>query len=137
MPGGSTTSLRRILCTHCNLPLEVDQAAKSVNCRHCHKRVITEALTVKDYVAVRRFHTANRMRITKKGIVFAAVRADDLEVEGVLEGDVLALGTIRLGKHAKVKGNIRARRLEIAVGATLVGDVMVGPDCVPELEALD
>lgn len=136
MPVGSTPSLRHILCTHCNLPLEVDRAAKSVSCRHCHKRVITEALTVKDYVAVRRFHTANRMRITKKGIVFASVRADDLQVEGVLEGEVLALGAIRLSKHAKVKGKIRARRLEMAVGATLVGEVRIGPDCVPELDNL-
>jgi len=137
MPGGSSTTRRRILCTHCSLVLEVDEAAKSVNCKHCHKRVITEALTVKDYVAVRKFHTANRMRITKKGIVYASVKADDLEVDGVLEGDVLAMHGIRLTKRAKVKGNLRGQTLAVQLGATLVGDVRIGPDCVPELDALD
>ena len=132
MPGGSSTTRRRILCTHCSLVLEVDEAAKSVSCSHCHKRVITEALTVKDYVAVRKFHTANRMRITKKGIVYASVKADDLEVDGVLEGDVLAMHGIRLTKRAKVKGDLRGRTLEVQPGATLVGEVRIGPDCVPE-----
>lgn len=136
LPNGSTSARRRILCTHCALPLEVDEAAKSVNCRHCHKRVITEALTVKDYVAVRRFNTANRMHITKKGIVFASVRADDLEVDGVLEGNVLSLGAIHLGKRARVKGDLRGLRLSVELGAALVGDVRIGPDQVPELDAL-
>ena len=117
--------------------LEVDVGAKSVNCRHCHKRVITEELTVKDYVAVRRFETANRMIITKKGIVYAAVRADHLEVDGVLEGSALALGTIRLTKRARVKGPLRGLALAVDVGATLVGDVRIGPDEVPELARLD
>jgi hypothetical protein len=97
MAGASPPDKRRILCVHCSRPLEVDVGAKSVNCRHCHKRVITEALTVKDYVAVRRFETANRLHITKKGIVYAAVRADDLVVDGVLEGSALALG----GRHLR------------------------------------
>lgn len=136
MPRGSASTQRRILCTHCSLVLEVDEAAKSVNCRHCHKRVITESLTVKDYVAVRKFHTANGMRITKKGIVYASVRADDLEVDGVLEGDALAMNGIRLTKRAKVKGNLRARTLSIQPGASFVGEMRIGPDCVPELDVL-
>ncbi len=137
MPGGSTPTRRRILCTHCSLVLEVDEAAKSVSCRHCYKRVVTEALIVKNYVAVRKFHTANRMRITKKGIVYAAVKADDLEIDGVLEGDALAMRGIRLTKRARVKGNLRGRTLVVQPGASLVGDVRIGPDCVPETAALE
>ena len=131
-----TPTLRRTLCTHCDRLLELDTKAKSVSCPHCHKRVITEALDVKDYVAVRRFHTANRMRITKKGIVYASVRADDLVVEGVLEGAGFALGTIRLGAKARVKADLRASRLSVARGATLEGDVRIGPRQVPEQDVL-
>ncbi len=127
---------RRTLCTHCDAPLDVDAEAKSVSCPHCHQRVITEALTVKEYVAVRRFHTANRMRITKKGLVYATVRADELEIEGTLEGGAFAMGKIHLKKTAKVKGDLRARSLQIDVGATLVGEVRIGPAEVPELENL-
>jgi len=131
------TQTRRTLCTHCDGLLELDDKAKSVSCPHCHKRVITEALDVKDYVAVRRFHTANRMRITKKGIVYASVRADDLIVEGVLEGEGFAIGTIRLGAKARVKADLRAARLVVERGATLVGDLRIGPLEVPEREILE
>lgn len=104
-----------------------------MSCPHCHQRVVTEALDVKDYVAVRRFHTANRMCITKKGIVYAAVRADELVVEGVLEGAALSMGAIRIGKKAKVKADLRALRLAFELGAEFEGDVRIGPDQVPEL----
>ena len=136
MPRARLSVQRWILCTHCDNPLEVAGDAKSVNCHHCHKRVITEAMKVKDYVAVRRFHTANRMQITKKGIVYASVRADDLDVDGVLEGNVLALGGIHLTKRAKVKGDLRALTLVFDVGATYCGELRIGPDEVPELDKL-
>jgi hypothetical protein len=122
---------RRTLCTQCDGILDVAPEAKSVNCRHCNTRVVTEALDVSEYVAVRRFATANRMRITKKAKVYAAVRADDLEVEGFLQGDATSLTRIRIAKSAHVTGNLRAARLALEVGATLVGDVRIGPAEVP------
>jgi hypothetical protein len=127
---------RWILCTYCDLPLEIAAEAKSVNCHHCHKRVITEAMVVKEYVAVRRFAVANSMHITKKGIVYASVRADDLQVDGILEGDALALGAARLTKKSRVKGNLRATSLDLELGASFVGHLAIGRDQVPELEAL-
>ena len=128
-------AVRHILCTQCDLPLDVDETAKSVNCRHCNTRVITEAMVVAEYVAVRRFATANRMRITKKGIVYASVRADALEVEGVLQGDVVSLTSIRITKSAQVKGSLRGASLSLEPGATFVGDVAIGPEQVPTAEA--
>jgi LSD1 subclass zinc finger protein len=124
---------RRILCTSCDLPLEVATEAKSVNCVHCNTRVITEEMTVGEYVAVRRFSTANRMRITKKGKVYASVRADALEVDGFLQGDAVALEGIRLTKNARVTANLRAPWLSLEAGATLVGELRIGPDQVPEV----
>ena len=55
------------------------------------------------------------------------------EVDGVLEGDALALGGIRLSKRAKVKGDLRASTLAIEVGASFCGELRIGPDEVPEL----
>lgn len=98
--------------------------------------MVTEALDVTEYVAVRRFHTANRMRIMKKGIVYAAVRADELVVEGVLEGAALSMGGIRIGKKARVKADLRGLRLTFEMGAEFSGDVRIGPEQVPELQNL-
>lgn len=128
---------RWTLCTSCDGPVEVSVHAKSIACSHCHTRVVTEALDVDGYVAVRRFATANRMHITKKGIVFASIRADDLEVDGTLTGDALSMTGIRIGKHAKVRGNLRAAWLTLEEGATLSGDLQIGPDAVPELRNLE
>ena len=127
---------RRILCTSCEAPLEIATEAKSVNCQHCNNRVVTEAVTVKGYMAVRKFQVANRIHITRKGIVYAAVRADDLRVDGFLQGDALALGRLHLGKKARVKGDVRASYLIVEKGAQLVGDVRVGPGQVHELQNL-
>ena len=80
MPGPTDPRERRILCTSCNAPMSIAAEAKSVSCPTCHQRVVTEAVVVKGYVAVRRYPVANRISITKKGIVYAAVRADDLDI---------------------------------------------------------
>jgi cytoskeletal protein CcmA (bactofilin family) len=94
---------------------------------------VTEELDVAEYVAVRLFATANRMRITKKGKVFADVRADDLTIEGFLHGHATALSTIRLSKSAHVTGGVRAPTLVVEPGATLVGDVRVGLESMADI----
>jgi hypothetical protein len=126
-----TPTERRILCTHCDGTLVVASEAKSVSCRHCNQRVVCEPITVKEYVAVRTFRTANAMHITKKGLVYAAVRAEDLRIEGYLQGEATALGAAVLSRTARVIGNLRARTLVVEEGAVLTGDVAVGPDEVP------
>jgi hypothetical protein len=136
MPRASEPHERHTLCTSCNGPLTVATMAKSVVCIHCHARVVTEALDVDGYVAVRRFATANRMHVGKKGIVFAEIRADDLVVDGTLTGDCVSMTRIHVGKTARVKGALRALTLALDAGAEFAGEVRIGPDHVPELEAL-
>jgi DNA-directed RNA polymerase subunit RPC12/RpoP len=120
--------IRKTFCTQCDEAVEFADEAKSINCRHCNTRVITEPLDVSEYVAVRRVATANRMKITKKGKVFASVRADALEIEGFLHGDATSLSGIRIKKSAQVTGSLRAAWLSLEPGATLVGDVKIGPE---------
>jgi hypothetical protein len=129
-------SNRRTLCTQCDGLLEIAEEAKSVACRHCGTRVVTEPMEIKEYIAMRRIATANHMRITKKGLVYASVRADVLEIEGFLQGDGVGLAGIRLGKNAKVKGNLRGAVLVLEPGASFSGEVRIGLSEVPELETL-
>jgi DNA-directed RNA polymerase subunit RPC12/RpoP len=129
-------SIRRTLCTQCDGLLEIAEEAKSVACRHCGTRVVTEAMEIKEYMAMRRIATANHMRITKKALVYASVRADVLEVDGFLQGDGVGLAGIKLGKNARVKGNLRGAVLVLEPGASLSGEVRIGLSEVPELEVL-
>lgn len=137
MPRTREPENRWTLCTSCDRALQIATLAKSVNCPHCHTRVVTEALDVDGYVAVRRFATANRMHITKKGIVFASVRADSLRVDGTLQGDAVSMTGIELGKGAKVRGSLRASWLRLEDGAAFSGEVAIGPEEVPELQNLE
>lgn len=136
MPPASDGEQRWTLCTACDAAVRVSMHAKSISCPHCHARVVTEALEVDGYVAVRRFATANRMHVTKKGIVVAAVRADDLVIDGTLTGDAVSMTGIRVGRQAKVKADLRASWLQVDDGASLVGELRIGPDEVPELQNL-
>lgn len=136
MASAKTPEVRRVLCTSCDAPLTIAATAKSISCPHCHQRVVTEAVTVKDYVAVRKFFIANAMRITKKGLVYASVRADDLRVDGFLQGDALALGRMHLGKSARVQGDIRATFLRVDAGAAVTGQARIGPGAVEEIACL-
>ena len=127
---------RRILCTSCGGLLVVAQEAKSVNCHHCHQRVICEALVIKDYVAVRKLRTANGIQITKKGNVLASIWCEDLAVDGRLKGEAISLGGMRITKKAQVAGELRARTLAIAEGAQVTAVMRIGPEHIPDHDAV-
>jgi len=127
---------RRILCTSCGGLLVVAGVAKSVNCHHCNGRVICEELQIDDYVAVRNLRTANRIHIKKRGHVVAAVWCEDLVVDGKLRGDAIALGAIHLTRRARVEGGLRGTSLQVEEGATVRGVMRIGPEHIPEHEAL-
>ena len=128
---------RRILCTSCGGVLVIAFTAKSVSCRHCNGRVVCEALDIKDYVAVRNVRTANTLRLRKKAIVNAALWAEDIEVEGRLQGDAISLGRIRIRRKAQVQGNMRARSLLLEEGAIVVGEMRIGPRHMPEWDRVE
>lgn len=131
-----TPQERLTLCTSCDALLRLDVSAKSVSCAACNARVITESMVVKDYIAVRHLKVANHVHITRKGIVVAKVRADDLEIDGRQTGDIVSLQGVVISRKAEVKGNIRASWLEVDEGATVVGYMAIGPDQVPELDVV-
>ncbi len=127
---------RLTLCTSCDQPMQIDVNAKSVSCRHCHARVITESARVTSYMAVRNFKVANHVHVTRKGLVFANIRADELKIEGRVTGNIVSLQGVHITKKASVEGDVRASSLIVDNGAVLVGDIRVGPDEMPELRKI-
>ena len=123
---------REVVCTHCDRAIEIPATAMSVNCRHCHRRVIIEDLKIKAYHAVVRLATAGRVEILKKAQVVAQVRVNDLIVEGGVKGDVTALGVVKVGKKGSIQGDVSCRRLTVDLGATLQGFFRVDPEFVPQ-----
>lgn len=77
-------------------------------------------------------------RITAKGEVQigdgaackAAVEGQNVIVDGLVEGDIVARERVQLNAKAKVIGDVVANTLVVAEGASFVGNVRVGTDAV-------
>lgn len=58
----------------------------------------------------------------------AEVDANDVTIDGVLEGDVNAKERVQLNPKARMAGDLVAAKLVVAEGASFVGHCSVGPD---------
>ncbi len=123
---------REVLCTHCDRSIDIPATAMSVNCRHCHRRVIIEDIRIKSYHAVMRLATAGLVEVTKRAQIVAQVRVNDLVVEGGVKGDVTAVGSISIGKKGWIQGDVNCRTLIVQPGAGLNGFYRVDPTFTPE-----
>ncbi|MHC4930932.1 MAG: bactofilin family protein [Planctomycetota bacterium] len=103
----------------------------SVNCRHCHRRVIIEDLKIKAYHAVVRLATAGKVEVAKNAQVVAEVRVNELVVNGTVKGDVTAMERVQVGKKGRIYGDVACRSLSVQVGACLEGHFRVDPDASP------
>jgi DNA-directed RNA polymerase subunit RPC12/RpoP len=128
----SRLETRSVVCTHCDRPIEIPATAMSVNCRHCHRRVIIEDLKIKAYHAVVRLATAGKVEVTRKAQVVAQMRVNELVVEGNVKGDVTALGRVVINKKGSIIGDVACRSLQVQPGAQLCGFVRVDPEFAPE-----
>ena len=128
----SRPEMQTVRCTHCDCPIEIPVQAMSVNCRHCHQRVVIEDVVIKSYHAVVRIATAGKVQVAKNATVVATgVRVRELEVKGTVKGDVIATERVSLTKKARIDGDVSCRCLSVQLGAQLVGYYTVTPDYVP------
>lgn len=79
------------------------------------------------------------LHVAEGAHVSASVEATNVLVEGECKGDVVVSEKLHLLATAKMEGDLRTNRLEIADGAIFVGNVVVGqvgPDAAPRRPAL-
>jgi len=72
--------------------------------------------------------TSGQVLISKGGEVKADVQARHLMLEGRLEGNLEAQDLVELRATANLQGDVRAAKLLVVEGATLVGRCEVGPN---------
>jgi DNA-directed RNA polymerase subunit RPC12/RpoP len=122
---------REVICTHCDRPIEIPESAMSVNCRHCHRRVIIEDMKIKAYHAVVRLATAGKVEVAKNAQVVAEVRVNELIVHGTVKGAVTAMERVVVGKRGTIYGDVACRSIQVQAGARLEGHFRVEPDVSP------
>lgn len=64
--------------------------------------------------------------VGKEGVVRGEIRTQDALVAGEVAGTLLAASRLEIQATAKVKGEIRARRLQLEEGAILNGEIHMG-----------
>ncbi len=71
--------------------------------------------------------------IAETAVVNATVEGQEVIVMGLVEGDITAMRRLELKPTARVVGNVKARRLTVEEGASLVGacEVAVAADDEP------
>ena len=72
-----------------------------------------------------------RLVVGAKGEVVANVTAAAIDVDGKLQGDMLAKRAIKVSQTAVVRGNIRAPSVSITEGANFNGSVTMEPNAGP------
>jgi cytoskeletal protein CcmA (bactofilin family) len=80
-----------------------------------------EDLVIKVAYSVRKIQTCGKLVVQKKGRVIAqSIEAHGgVEVEGVLEGNVVSGGPVRIGPKAQWKGDCAAPSLEVELGGQI------------------
>lgn len=66
---------------------------------------------------------SSRLNVDESGRVVADVEADSIEVNGYLEGEIIAREIVQLLPGCTVTGNIRAPRIKIEDGARFRGNI--------------
>ena len=65
--------------------------------------------------------------VAEQGTCKAEIDAENVQVDGAIEGDVKAGQRIQLNSKGRIQGDIVAQKLVTAEGAAIVGHVNVGP----------
>jgi len=127
MPPKESTPGRPVRCYHCKGEVYVPMAARSASCPLCHRGLILDDLRVREGFAGK-LTTCGKILIEKKGrAVTRQIEAcDGIDILGAVEGRVVSLGNIYLGKTARVKGDFDAPTIVVERGAVLEGMLRIG-----------
>jgi hypothetical protein len=117
-----------VQCYHCGKALLVSVRAFSVCCPYCSQRVGVENLSISNRYEVHRIETCGELTVEAEGFLRAHLHVNDLLVAGQLYGNVEAEGKVTLTATGRIKGDVRASRLEIDAGGLLEGYCDIQPE---------
>lgn len=114
---------RRITCYHCEHENLVPASAQSTACRSCGKHLNLNDVVVTAGGLGASLATCGRLIVDRKArLVTRAVTAGEaLEVRGTLNAKVSCGGRLVLGNRASVKGDCKAKTLQVEPGAIIEG----------------
>lgn len=75
-----------------------------------------------------KIQSRGQLAVAKGAEVSAEIHVGQLHVDGSMQGSVVAGEKIELSSSARVTGDLKAPRLVVSEGATLVGNLTISPE---------
>ncbi|MCB9849291.1 MAG: polymer-forming cytoskeletal protein [Phycisphaerales bacterium] len=72
--------------------------------------------------------TKGNLVVADGAVLSGEVKAGSVQIDGQMSGNLEATGKVKLAASAKLEGDLRTARLEVADGATFIGKCSVGPN---------
>lgn len=79
------------------------------------------------------FEGGRTLVVGPQGFVKADIHADEAEIAGKVEGNIVVKHRLILRGSAEIRGNITAPRLSVDEGVSIIGQVSVTPSGIPDL----
>ncbi len=68
----------------------------------------------------------NSLEISQNAKISGSIKADNISIFGKMEGNLETVGSLAVGETAQIHGDIKAGTLEIAAGAIINGQCLIG-----------
>ena len=114
---------KKIRCFKCDREIFTDKKAQAVTCQHCYNLNDLSDHKVKTLLGVN-LETYGTLHLKKRGIIeISSIRVGDAVVQGKINGDVNAMGTVEIQKKGEIYGSIICRKLIVNKGGIFSGKV--------------
>lgn len=94
-----------------------------------------EDLVIEGQVEGKIAHQEKNLTVGKQGRVSADIRAQNVEIQGHLNGDIVCDQLVKLARSAVVNGNIECARIVMEDGARFDGNIKMEPQKKPSQKA--
>ena len=81
------------------------------------------------------FSKKGNLMIGKDALIKCDIHVGDVQIEGTVDGNIFANGSVSLRKTAQIHGDIKAIRLSVEDGVVFQGYVDIGPHVQEEADA--
>lgn len=119
----SSVERRRLRCFKCEREIFADEKAFAVICKYCSRHNDLSDYTVKSRFG-RNLETHGTLYLKKKGkIEIPNVQVGNAIIQGIIKGNLKAVGTVEVLKHGEIHGKITCRKLIVNKGGIFDGSV--------------
>lgn len=118
---------KEIECPQCRKIFTRPDHASTATCAHCGSCVtLIDQIMDRSLVLHGELLTRGKIVVGPQGKVRANLSATEIDISGMVEGNVTAVQKLNLCTHAKLHGNITAAKLVVAEGASVCGRLEIG-----------